>query len=60
MINASQNGGNSTENLFNLIQARKTKNTMILEPINKASDAASPREDEIGSGLRRRSENSQD
>ena len=26
--------GNSTENLFNLIQATKTKNTPVLEPLN--------------------------
>ena len=46
-----QNGGNSTENLFNLISAKKTKNTMILEPINK-NNIMSPREEEIGQGLR--------
>ena len=28
---------NSTENLFNLIQSKKTKNTMILEPLGGAS-----------------------
>ena len=56
--------GNSTENLFNLIQATKTKNTPVLEPLNgkhqKAdSNAAfdegqimSPR-DEMGIGLQK-------
>ena len=58
---------NSTENLFNLIQATKTKNTPMLEPLNKVShkkndsnngsafgDAGfiSPK-DEIGIGLKK-------
>ena len=65
MVSASQNGNNSTENLFNLIQATKTKNTMILEPLTKGQDIKSPRVEEIGTGLRDtgnppRTENSQD
>ena len=54
---------NSTEQLFNLIQATKTKNTMILEPLAKRhqkNDSSGARaetnqdfaaRDEIGSGL---------
>ena len=55
---------NSTENLFNLIQATKTKNTPMLEPLNKMSHKKndsgsafgdggfiSPK-DEIGVGLK--------
>ena len=55
---------NSTENLFNLIQATKTKNTMILEPLSKRHKKTDSlhggREnelvsrDEIGSGLQAR------
>ena len=35
MISNQDNQNNSTENLFNLIQATKTKNTPVLEPLNK-------------------------
>ena len=54
-----ENGNNSTENLFNLIQATKTKNTPQLEPLDNHKKTGSivddgqmmsPR-DEIGIGL---------
>ena len=58
---------NSTENLFNLIQATKTKNAVILEPLSKrhkkTDSVHGGREqtntdlvsrDEIGSGLQAR------
>ena len=63
---------NSTENLFNLIQATKTKNTPVLEPLknekHKKTDSAfaarfddpmiSPR-DEMGIGLQQKNQRMQ-
>ena len=41
--------------MFNLIQAKKTKNTMILEPISKPETAMPKLDDEVGQGLREQS-----
>ena len=63
-VHSGTSANNSTENLFNLIQATKTKNTMILEPLSKRHKKTDSlhggREhdivsrDEIGSGLQAR------